>query len=299
VKNMNKTWLIFLMALLVALLPVMPALADEPENVAPVIEEDSLVFQIVNDGGIAWGWSADGSPNPGYRTLPYILNGERLYFQLEVSDANGEADLNGMMVYLDLAPGLYFIGSLVSTTIDADAGIYRGLYSGEAVADERIPAGKADLTIEVIDPAGADDFFNPMLYEPNADILKPDISLIENAPSVIFPESGPGDTGIVATGNPVLLTPQAVIGEEHIPVVFTILHSGTDMVSGNDTIPVGSIVWGITDNITDDSLSGDEQIIASDVAEGTAVEVYYWLNVPSSQPDGDYSGRIDYDYIAD
>jgi hypothetical protein len=296
---MNKVILTLSLVLFLILFQASPLLADEVENVAPVIEEDSLIVQIIDSEGIAWGWSADGSPNPGDRAAPYILNGEQLYFEVEVSDANGQADLTGMVVNIVLLPALYFTGDLESTTIDPDTGIYRGRYTGYAIADETIPMGKADIVIEAMDPAGATDSYDPYMYEPGADILKPEVSLIINSPSVIFPQSYAGDTGVTANENPIQLIPQAVVGMEHVPVVFELSHSGTNMVNGGNIIPVGSIVWSTTPQITSNSLSVGNQIIASGVTEGTVIDVYYWLNVPMPQTEGNYSGTIDFHFIAD
>jgi len=294
---MNKVLLTLLLVLFLTLFPAGPLLADD--NAAPVIEESSLIVQIIDGEGTAFGWSANGDPNPGDRALPYILNGEQLHFELDVTDPNGEADLTTMQVRLNLGPGVFFTGSLISTTIDPDAGISKGHYSGYATADASIPAGKANINIDVIDSANATDAYDPLIYQPGADILKPEVSLVVSRPSVIFPQCDPGDLGTAANENPMLLTPQAVIGEEHIPVVFSISHSGTDMVNGEYVIPVGSIVWSTTPEITSNSLSTADQTVASGVAEGTAVNVYYWLNVPAPQEAGNYSGSIDFHFIAD
>lgn len=308
---MKKTAWILLVAMLLALYPVTPLLASEEgsggyigsgasiDNVAPVIEEGSLVVQIVDDEGVAWGWSASGGPDAGGRAAPYILKGEQLNIQVEVTDANGEADLTGMQVKMNLAPDISFNGTLVATTIDQENGISKGLYSGNLTADDNMATGKYDITIDVTDPAGATDTYDPAIYEPNADILRPALSLEVGVPSVLFPGCRPGDMGIMAYDIPVHLTPQAVIGDEHIPVVFTILQSGTDMADGAKVLQVGSIVWSTTSQIFDNRLTTGQQTIASGVQEGTTVEVYYWLNVPLIQDDGNYSGMIDYQYIAD
>ncbi len=294
---MNKVLVTLLLVLFLAVSPAGPLRADD--NAAPVIEEGSLIVQIIDGEGTAFGWSANGDPNPGDRALPYILNGEVLHFELDVSDANGEADLIAMQVRMNVGPGAYFSGILVSTTIDPDAGIFKGHYSGFATADASIPSGKADISIDVIDSANATDAYDPLIYQPGADILKPEVSLVESRPAVIFPQSDPGDLGTAANENPMLLTPQAVIGEEHIPVVFSISHAGTDMVNGEYVIPVSSIVWSTTPEITGNALSTAEQTIASEVAEGTVIEVYYWLNVPALQTAGNYSGSIDFHFMAD
>jgi hypothetical protein len=274
------------------------AVSGTVENVAPVIEQGSLVVQIIDNEGVAWGWSAGGN-STGDRTMPYILGGEQLHFTLDVTDANGEADLAAMQVRVNLSPDISFNGSLVSTAIDPDNGISRGSYSGNLTVDEGIAPGKYDISIDATDPAGATDTYNPAIYEPNADILKPALSLEVGVPTVLFPQSNPGDLGIAANDNPVRLTPQAVIGNEHIPVVFSISHSGTDMVDGSNVIPVSSIVWSTTNQITDNSLSSASQIIASAVEEGDTIEVYYWLNVPSPQEAGNYAGSIDFQFLAD
>jgi hypothetical protein len=306
---MNKTWLTLLLVLLVALLPVSPLLAAEEgtgepvgsgtevENVAPVIEEGSLVVQIVDNEGVAWGWTAGG--NSGDRAMPYILKGEQLQITLDVSDANGEDDLTGMVVTMNLMPGLTFTGSLIATTIDPDAGIAKGSYGGNLTIDETVAEGKYDITIDVTDPAGATDTYDPAIYEPGADILKPTLSLEVDKTTVLFPECQPGDLGIASNDNPVHLTPLAVIGEEHIPVVFSLWHSGVDMVHGDNVIPASAIVWSTTDNITSNSLDTLRLTIVSGVQEGTAIAVYYWLNVPSPLATGDYSGRINFTFIGD
>jgi hypothetical protein len=307
---MYKLLLSLLLVLFLTLFPASPMGAAEEgggevvtggdvENSAPVIDEGSIIVQIVDGEGIAWGWSADGSPNPGDRALPYILKGEQLHIELEVSDSNGEPDFAAMQVNMNLLPGYSFTGTLVSTTIDPDAGISKGLYSGDLVVDESIPAGKYDITIDIADPAGATDDCDPAIYEEGVDILKPDVSLVISSSSVIFPPCDPGDLGIVANENPIQLTPQAVIDTEHIPVVFSLSHSGTDMDSEGNILPVDAIVWSMTSEIADNSLSGDFQTITSDVAEGTVIDVYYWLNVPNPQAVGTYSGAIDFHYIAD
>jgi len=294
---MNKVLATLLLVLSLMLFQAGPILAED--NAAPVIEESSLIVQIIDGEGTAFGWSANGDPNPGDRALPYILNGEQLHFELDVTDANGEADLTGMQVRMNLGPGVFFIGSLTAMTIDPDAGISKGHYSGYATADASIPAGKADLTIDVIDPANGTDAYNPIIYQPAADILKPEVSLEVSRPAVIFPQSNPGDLGIAANENPMRLTPQAVIGEEHIPVVFSISHYGSDMINGEYIIPVGSILWSTTPEAAGNSLSTADQTIASGAAEGTVIEVYYRLNVPEPQAEGTYSGSIDFHYTAD
>jgi hypothetical protein len=297
---MKKLLITLMLVLLLVLFPASPLAADDGAgNVAPVIDESSLTVKIINSEGIAWGWSADGSADPGDRSVPYILNGEKLRIEVEVTDTNGAADLAGMEVYMLLVPGLYFTGTLAGMTIDPDAGIYRGHYVGVATADENIPAGKADIAIEVYDPAGAGDTYDPFIYEPGADILKPEVSLEISTPSVIFPPCDAGDLGIVANQNPVRLTPRAVIGTEHIPVVFSLSHCGTDMVCGEGIIPVGSIVWSTTPQITSNSLNGNYQTIASGVPEGKVINIYYWLNVPNQQAIGKYHGTIDFHFTAD
>jgi hypothetical protein len=308
---MNKVLVALLLALLLALLPVAPLLAAEEgsggsagsggtvENVAPVIEEGSLIVQIVDNEGVAWGWSAGAGHDAGDRTMPYILKGEQLHFELEVSDDNGEADLTAMQVVMNLGPDISFTGSLVATTIDPDAGISKGAYSGDLTVDDSVATGKYDITIDVADPASATDAYDPVIYEPGADILKPAISLEVSSTSVLFPQSSPGQSGIASNDNPVSLTPLAVIGDEHIPVVFSILHSGIDMLNGDNIIPAGAIVWSMTDTVSDISLSSERQTIASGVQEGTTIQVYYWLNVPSPLAAGSYNGTIDFYYIAD
>ncbi len=308
---MKKTAWILLVAMLLALWPVTPLLASEEgsggsigsgtgiENVAPVIEEGSLVVQIIDDEGVAWGWSAGGGPDAGGRAAPYILKGEQLSFQLEVTDTNGEADLTGMQVRVNLAPDISFNGTLVSTTIDPDNGISKGLYSGNLTANDNLVTGKYDITIDVTDPAGATDAYDPAIYEPNADILRPALSLEVDKTTVLFPQCNPGDLGIASNDNPVRLTPQAVIGDEHIPVVFSLWHSGVDMVNGDNVIPASAIVWSTTDNITSNTLDTLRQTITSEVQEGTTIEVYYWLNVPSPLTAGDYHGGINFSFIAD
>jgi hypothetical protein len=303
---MKKVLLTLLLASLLALLPVTPLLAAEEgsggsagsgtgvENVAPVIEEGSLIVQIVDSEGVAWGWSAGGGHDSGDRTVPYILKGEQLHIELEVSDGNGETDLAAMQVNMNLGPDITFTGSLVSV-IDPDT----GSYSGNLTVDDSVATGKYDITIDVADPASDIDTYDPSIYETGVDILKPEISLEVSSTSVTFPECSPGDLGIVSNDNPISLTPLAVIGDEHIPVVFSVLHAGIDMVNGVDVIPASAIVWSTTDNITDNSLSSEKQTIASDVPEGTTIEVYYWLNVPYPLATGDYNGTIDFYYIAD
>jgi hypothetical protein len=309
---MKKTCLALLLTLLLLLLPVVPALAAEEgsggsvgsggtvENVAPVIEQGSLVVQIVDGEGVAWGWSAAAGNDSGDRTMPYILGGEQLHFELEVSDANGEDDLNAMQVIVHLGPDIFGTGSLVTLNIDPDAGISKGTYAGNLVADDNMPTGKYDITIDATDPASATDTYDPVIYEPGADILRPALSLLVDKSNVLFPESRPGDEGIASTDNPVSLTPLAVIGDEHIPVVFSLSHTGVDMVNGGNVIPASSIVWAVTDSISSDGLSSDyKQTIASGVSEGTTIQVYYWLNVPTPLATGDYSGQINYFFTAD
>jgi hypothetical protein len=305
--EMNKLLITLLLVALLALFPVAPLMAAEEgegepvgsggtiENVAPVIEEDSLVVQIVDDEGIAWGWSASGGHDSGDRTMPYILKGEQLYFELEVSDDNGETDLSAMVVKMNLGPDISFNGSLVST-IDPDT----GSYSGNLTADDSVATGKYDITIDVTDPADATDAYDPSIYEPEVDILKPTLSLLVDKTTVLFPESRPGDQGIASGDNPISLTPQAVIGDEHIPVVFSLSHTGVDMVNGDNVIPASAIVWSLTDNITSNSLSSSiKQTIVSGFQEGTTIQVYYWLNVPTPMATGDYTGRINYFFRGD
>jgi hypothetical protein len=307
---MHKILLSLLLILLLTLFPASAVLAAEEgggevgtggevQNTAPAIEEGSLIVQIIDGEGVAWGWSADGSPNPGDRAVPYILRGERLHVELEVTDANGESDLAAMQVNMNLLPGFNFTGSLMGMTIDPDAGISKGRYSGGMIIDETFASGKYDISIGVIDPAGAADNYDPVIYEPGADILKPDVSLEISSPSVLFPPCDAGNLDILAIETPIQLTPRAVIGDEHIPVVFSLAHSGTDMLCWENVIPVSSITWSTTPEITDNSLSGAYQTIASGVAEGTVIDVYYWLNVPLAQAVGYYDGTIDFHYIAD
>jgi hypothetical protein len=306
---MKKLLITLVLAALLALYPAAPLLAGEEEpggsvgsgtgveNVAPVIEEGSLVVQIVDNEGVAWGWSAGG--NTGDRAMPYILKGEQLQITLDVSDANGEADLTGMVVTMRLGPDIPFSGTLVATTIDPDAGISKGTYSGNLTVDDSVATGKYDITIDVADPASATDTYDPTIYEPGADILKPALSLVVDKTDVLFPECNPGDLGIASSDNPVSLTPLAVIGEEHIPVVFSLSHSGVDMINGDNIIPASAFVWSTTDNITSNSLDTLRQIIASGVPEGTTIEVYYWLNVPVPLAAGDYAGRINFFFRGD
>jgi hypothetical protein len=309
---MKKTCLAMLLTLLLVLLPVVPALAAEDgsggsvgsggtvANVAPVIEQGSLIVQIVDNEGVAWGWSAAAGKDSGDRTMPYILGGEQLHIELEVSDANGADDLNAMQVIMHLGPDIFCTGSLVTLTIDPDAGISKGTYSGNIVADDTMLTGKYDITIDATDPASATDTYDPIVYEPGADILRPALSLVVDKSNVLFPESQPGDQGVASPDNPVSLTPVAVIGDEHIPVVFSLSHSGVDMVNGDNVIPASAIVWSLTDSVGSDALSSDYKVtIASGVAEGATVQVYYWLNVPTPLATGDYSGQINYFFTAD
>src|SRR3972149_5972407 len=143
-------------------------------------------------------------------------------------------------------------------------------------------------------PASATDAYDPSIYEPAVDILKPTLSLEVGRTTVLFPESRPGTLGIASTDNPVSLRPLAVIGDEHIPVVFSLSHSGGDMVNGDNVILASAIVWSLTDQITDNSLDTLSQAITSGVQEGTTIEVFYWLNVPSPLATGDYAGRINF-----
>jgi len=292
---------------------VIPVLATSPEvgdgldsgtgveNVTPVIEEGSLLVQIVDDDGTAWQWQDGG--NSGDRAAPYIFDGEKLRLELDVSDANGTDDLSGMQVKVALDSAAQFLCNLESTTIDPANEISKGHYSGDLPIDGGIAQGMYDIAVTVTDAQGASDYYNPTIYQDTVDILmKPTLTLEKTKSSVTFPSCKPGAQDVAASENPIGLRPQAVIGSEHVPVVFSILQLGTDMksTSGEDAIPVGSITWSLnTEPAGATVVSAERQVVANLVKEGETIQVYYWLNAPLPQASGTYTGKIEYKITAD
>lgn len=287
---------------------VIPASAETPEggggdNIPPVIEESSLLVQLIDDG-VAWEWQ-DGSTS-GNRAAPYIFDDETLHLELEVSDANGIDDLNAMEVKVTLGSTdstIEFLCNLEFTTIDPENEISKGHYRGDLLIDSSIAQGKYDIAITATDPGAEQDAYDPQIYQDTVDILmKPALTLEIDKPSISFPSGGPGDVDLAANENPIGLRLQALIDDEHVPVVFSLSHFGTDMTSTSDdsTIPVDSITWSLGDQPGEATALGTElQTFADPLDEGESVLVYYWLNIPLPQATGDYQGQIEFDYVAD
>jgi hypothetical protein len=311
--KMKKTLLTLLLVLFLMLIPVTSVQASSPiaggevnndiqvENTPPVIEKGSLLVQIIDEAGVAWQWL--GGSKSGGRAAPYIFEKEKIHIQLDVSDNNGIQDFNGMNVEVALGPSVGFVCSLESTTIDTAKKISKGHYSGDLTIDSSIDQGKYDMQVTATDPQSAADSYDPQIYQSTADILmKPTASLQITKPSVIFGIAGPGGQ-VAATEMPIGLRPEAVIGDEHIPVVFSLLHVGTDMknTSNNNTIAASKIIWSLTNQSSGAKplVASSNQTIATLVKEGQLIEVYYWLNVPFPQGSGTYNGKIDYVIIAD
>ncbi len=269
-------------------------------NCVPEIDEGSLWIQILDGSDIAWEW--EGIPTAGWRAVPYLFEGEKLGVEVEVSDLNGADDLTNMIVTVTLGAGVEFPLELASTTIDPEVGISKGHYSGELVVDGSIASGKYDLQLNATDPQGANDSHDPDIYQNPADLLlKPFIGLRVDKPSIFFPNITPGQGNISAVENPVRITPEATIEDEHIPVVFDLMLKGTDMesTSSSDVIPLGNIGWG--SSATPESsipMAGDYQVVATDIVEGTEAEIYYWLDAPVPLAFGIYEGEINYKVLA-
>jgi hypothetical protein len=269
-------------------------LVSEP----PIIVWSSLLVQIVNDYGTTWGWQ--GGNQSGYRAAPYAFEEETIHFEVEVMDKNGLADLEGMEVKVTLSPGLELLCDLDWTILSPLVPTSKGHYSGDLAIDASIAQGKYDIAVTATDPSGATAHYDPAIYQGTADILmKPTLSLNITGSAVVFPDTVPGRR-VPANENPISLQPQAVIGTEHIPVLFSLLQSGTDMVSLYSLIPVDDIIWSLdsTPSGPPIPLSSIPQMITSGVTEGQTINIYYWLDVPEPQREGTYHGSIDYDFIA-
>ncbi|HEY41282.1 MAG TPA: hypothetical protein G4O18_05425 [Dehalococcoidia bacterium] len=281
---------------------------EDHSNDPPIIRWSSLLVQIINDNGIAWEWQ--GGNQSGYRAAPYVLEEETIHFELDVYDANGLIDLEGMEVKITLSPGLELLCGLEFIALFPNVPLSYGHYSGDLVADSSVAQGKYDITITATDqgaghicpihPAGT-AFYDPAIYQGTADILmKPTLSLEISGSTVVFPETTAGSRRVPANENPIGLQPLALIGTEHVPVLFSLLQSGTDMVSLYSVIPVDDIIWSLDSSPggPPTALSSTLQTITSGVNEGQTINIYYWLNVPKPQRDGTYHGSIDYDFIA-
>jgi hypothetical protein len=311
--KMKKTLLTLLLVLFLMLIPVTSVQAAQEvpggsadsgtqiTNTAPVIEKSSLLVQIIDEAGVAWQWL--GGSKSGGRAAPYIFEKEKIRVQLDVSDNNSITDFQGMSVKVALGPSIEIVCSLESTTIDTVKKISKGHYSGNLTIDSSLEQGKYDIIVTAADPQSAADSYDPQMYQDTSDILmKPTVSLQITKPSVTFGVADPGGQ-MAATEMPMGLRPEAVIGSDHIPVVFSLLHVGTDMKNStsNDTIPASKIIWSLSNQPggAKPLVAGSNQTIATLVKEGQLIEVYYWLNVPFSQGWGTYNGKIDYKMIAD
>ena len=267
------------------------------ENLPPEIDEGSLLVQIIDGADVAWEWKAGAVS--GERPVPYIFEGEELHIGVDVSDPNGSADLTSMIVTAMLVPGMEFPCVPISTTIDSEGEISKAHYSANVImSDASLAQGKYDLQITVTDPVGNSDSFNPNIYQDPEDMLVNPAVCIKLTESVIsFASIQPGKLNIPAEQNPIGLLPEAMIGDEHIPVRFALGHSGADLenIPGGDSIPISSVTWALHDGAGGDTpMSGDSQTIDDYVEEGDTVEVYYWLNAPFPLASGAYTGKISY-----
>jgi hypothetical protein len=272
---------------------------EQPVNEPPIIVWSSLIVQIMNDNGTAWRWQ--GGNKSGYRPAPYAFEEETIHFEVDVLDRNGLADLEGMEVKVTLTPGLELLCDLDWTILSPLVPISKGHYSGDLAIDASITQGKYDVAVTATDPSGATAYYDPAIYQGTADILmKPTLSLNITGSTVVFPNTIAGGMRVPANENPIGLQPLAVIGTEHVPVLFSLLQSGTDMVSIYSLIPAHGIIWSLNSTPTGPltALSNAPQVIISGVNEGQTINIYYWLNVPRPQREGTYHGSIDYDFIA-
>jgi len=273
--------------------------ANKISNAPPAIDEASLQIQIKNADGPAWAWK--NGTKSGYRAAPYVLNGDKIRMEVDVSDADGEAEMAGMNVKAILGPTLEFQATLQFKVFDPVNGITRGHYSADMPIGAGIAQGKYDLVITATDPHGAAATYNPVIYQATVDILmKPTVTLGITGSSLTFLANDPGKRVFVPSGNPVGLRPQAVIGTDHIPVVFTVSQVGTDMTSSTGgALSASSIAWAFDGQTSEPTaLSATQQTIAGSVKEGQTVDVYYWLNLPVARAQGTYRGKISYAIVA-
>lgn len=314
--KMRKLYVMSLVPLIVSLLALVlatPAYASyqagggtadsssQVNNLPPVIDKNSLLVQIVDEGGVAWQWQ--NGTKSGDRAAPYIFEGEKVNVELDISDANGKTDLDSMNVKVSMGPDVIFRCSCVSTIIDPANMVSKGHYRGTLTIDGNVAQGKYNIAISATDAGGASDAYDPKIYQDTVDILvKPKLTLEMSSSSIAFPSADPGQLNVVASQNPIVLKPQAVIGDEHIPVVFSLLQTSMAMqsVSGDNTIPITKTTWSLSNQPAGaTALSGSQQTIASSVKEGDTVQVYYWLNLPFGQAAGQYKGKIDFSIIGD
>lgn len=266
------------------------------ENSRPFVDRSSVQVKIQNHRGIAWEWQ--NSTLSEYRKAPYLFGGELLHIELDVSDADGEDDLGSMYVRANVGQtvvrcSLVKYAGLVNETPTAH-------YAGDWLVDDTTVQGIFDFNLAATDHNGQTDRHDVNLNEGGDVMVKPDISLSTVVPVISFPSAGPGINGIGAEKNPINIKPEALIGEKHIPVTFTIRHASTDMQSthGGSVIPANSISWSFASTRTEATLLGtDFSTLASDVDEGETIPVLYWLNIPDTQKKGEYKGQINYDLV--
>jgi hypothetical protein len=264
----------------------------------PVINEPSNRIDIFNSTGMAWGWQND-IPSPlDYRPAPYMLVGDRLHVELDVADAGN--DLKNMTVQVNIGPAVSFLCPWVG-----DLGLVNEIptahYAGDWLVDNATIQGIFDFSVTATDHGGLSDSYNPELYKGGDVLVKPDMTVVVNPPNIAFPTTQPGTSVLSGKGNPYNVTGEALINGTHVPVLFTILHSSTDMISSNGTIPGNCISWSLSNNSAGAAALQTAPLTPltpNEVPEGASIPVYYWLNVPAGQATGQYSGKINYDFIA-
>jgi hypothetical protein len=255
-------------------------------NVAPVIDSSSCLIQLSDGKGTNWQWKK--GVQTGTRPAPYIFEGEKLHIEMGVSDPNGASDLKTMSVKVNLGPAINFycpvVGSPVSSNVTAH-------YSGDLLIDAKMAQGKYPLIVSATDPDGLSSSFDPSLFV----WLKPTLSLEIGKPTLTFASAKPGDQNIAAVENPLSLTPLAMIGSEHVPVIFSLSQQGVDMTSTSGSLTTNNILWSLTGQPNAAApATAASQGLASGITEGSTTKVYYWLNIPSPQASGKYTGQISY-----
>ncbi len=275
------------------------------QNVEPYIHNNTFVMQIYTVQNYKVYEVVGGLAAPGLirtnATVPYAFYGEGVYFKINVSDQNGEGDLDNGDVKVVLDPDYPYVGNgneiilqagyNPSTVGDGDqynltfqkdwtVGNQYGLYYIYIMAADEHSLAADDNTICV-----------------GKIFLNPAVGIDANTTSITFGNVNPGDTNVMAQESPIVVNNT---DPDNVGLKVIVGISTTDLTNqnGGGQIPASNMRAHIiqANGITYDynvTMSSSAQITLFDFlkpGQSNALMFDMYLNVPSPLVSGTYSG---------
>jgi len=323
---MNNKIFAMVAALLMVLTMVTPALADmgsvsTVNNVAPVIDCDSFAMEIASSTGDLL-WDGAGNGVRGALADPYMVDGETLSFTVDVSDTNGESDLE--------TTGTIAVGFFRSTADETDwsnaelvykLGVDRATMGDSDINEVTFIADKIlneGLDGEYVVYVGASDSFseNPetdgwFFFGDYADdqclvatiYMNPltGLTIVDGNDNTFaninFGAQDPGTTDVLAEQNTIKVTNSGDFGAIQDILVRTDDMTKAGIYLGNSIIPAGNMFLtsqGVSAGIDmgNFDMSTEEQPGAKNVPNGDNWMFDLDLDFPATLADGAYEGQF-------